>query len=486
MRLGAKLNTIGDCAFGGAATNITVASGNKKYSSTNGLLMNKDKTTVIQVPGNKRGALKIPDGVVKCQKKALYHSHISSITLPDSMTKCDAYLFDNCIKLMDINLPATLTKLNMGSWFTSDYLSSDNISSINIPKSNTVYASHDGVLYTKDKKKMLFYPVNKRGTLKLPKELKNLNRNLNTNRLTDIKIPNSNTKFTTKNGLLFDKKVQYLKRVPLKRTEITLPATVKSAGYLENIQSTCNLKSVKVAKMNKNYYSIDGVLFDDYHNTLTFYPPKKSGAYVIPESTRYIDDTAFQYANQLTSLTISKNVKRSSYNIYQFTNCSKLKTVIVKQGKLNTIKMRFRNCDALRTIDLPSSIMNMEIKGLNRNITIKGWSNTNAPDIAKKAKCKFVSKGSAPSMVGNIKIKKIVDKYEISWTPADSADGYQVYTRYETIATVKGRNTTKCVVKDIYDYYEYSSPKIYVRAYKNNGKTKTYGKARSYKMKEKY
>jgi len=93
---------------------INVGSGNTVYSSQDGVLYNKAKTTLILYPRRKTG----------------------TFTIPDSVTSIENSAFSNC---------EFLTAINVGS-------------------GNTAYSSQDGVLYNKAKTTLILYPAGKPGS----------------------------------------------------------------------------------------------------------------------------------------------------------------------------------------------------------------------------------------------------------------------------------------------------------------------------------
>lgn len=471
-----KVEKISSGAFKAAATRFQVASKNKFYSSKNGVLYNKKGTRLIQVPTNATGTLHIPKEVKKINRNSLRYCEIKKLVFAKGITTLDKYIFQDMNRLQTIVLPETLSELKYDS-VSPAYLNCNHITSIQIAQTNPHFSSVDGVLYNKDQSKMLFYPIGKKGELTLPDNLRKLNYQLKTNKLTSIQVTANNSKFTSVDGVLYDNRTRKMLCYPLYKGTYRIPKSVNDVNYLYQIQDIVKLKSIQVSGKNNKFYAKDGVLFSNSNDTLLYYPPQKAGAYVVPESTAYIDPDAFNYAKKLTKLTISKNVSRHAYTTYSFENCSNLQEIVVKQGKLNSINMSFWYCDKLKKITLPSSIMTMNMYGLPEGVTIYGWNNTKAKSIAKKAKCKFVSLGTIPNKVSGIRVKKIIDKYQISWNASSNVSGYQVYTKYETIADIKGSSNTKCNIKDIEDY-----DTIYIRAYTIKNKKKIYGKAAKYSV----
>ena len=133
--------------------------------------------------------------------------------------------------------------------------------------------------------------------------------------------------------------------------DVELPA---SLTYLGSQVFVCRqLESILVAAENPNYCSIDGVLFPKDMSALIAYPASKStgGEYVIPESVRSINDTAFCYA-KLDNIVLPSNLEEIGYSAFWgswiediilpasvsfigediFGNCTWLDTVNVTEG----------------------------------------------------------------------------------------------------------------------------------------------------------
>ena len=87
---------------------------NSNYCSVDGVLFNKDKTTLIQYPGGKQGAYTIPNSVTSIGYEAFAGCSVTSVTIPNSVTSIEEYAFEGCTGLtsvtIEVETPPTLGK----------------------------------------------------------------------------------------------------------------------------------------------------------------------------------------------------------------------------------------------------------------------------------------------------------------------------------------------------------------------------------------
>ena len=116
-----NVTSIGDGAFSGCTglTSINVASDNSNYCSVDGVLFNKDKTTLIQYPGGKQGAYTIPNSVTSIGHYAFFGcSGLISLTIPNSVTSIGWWAFSYCSGLTSVTIPNSVTSI--GSYAFQD------------------------------------------------------------------------------------------------------------------------------------------------------------------------------------------------------------------------------------------------------------------------------------------------------------------------------------------------------------------------------
>lgn len=85
---------------------------NTFYSSADGVLFDKDQTTLILCPGSKAGAYQIPDSVKIISGASFYGcSELTSVTVPENVTSINEGAFDGCSELTTVTLPAGLKSI---------------------------------------------------------------------------------------------------------------------------------------------------------------------------------------------------------------------------------------------------------------------------------------------------------------------------------------------------------------------------------------
>lgn len=134
--------------------------------------------------------------------------------------------------------------------------------------------------------------------------------------------------------------------------KVSISDTVKKLDL--NAFSGCTaLEVFAVEDGNEAYASADGVLFNAGKTLLISCPVGKTGAYTVPETVTEIEKSAFA-ASGVESVSVSDAVNAVGEGA--FSNCSKLKSVVLPKGLKELKKSLFSGCSALEAISIPDSV----------------------------------------------------------------------------------------------------------------------------------
>ena len=332
---------------------IDVDKKNKKYSSLNGVLYNKKKTSILYYPSNnKQKSYKMPKSVKNYNGITVFiNKNLQTITLNRNI---------NSFYLEQMKLPA--------------------LKNIHVSRDNKKLSSKNGVLYDKKKTWLISYPDSKpQKTYTIPNSVQYINEDVfkNNKKLENFKVSKKHKHFSTVNGVLLNKKKTTIIKYPAgnKRKTYTTPSsvtTVKEKAFtnannlvtiniskkitnLNENQGECiydwdiftnckKLKNIKVNKDNKAYTDINGILYDKEKIRLINYPRGKTQkSYTIPKSVIVIIDNFKNHKHLKNLISTSKVFKagvvhQNNKTIIQFEfkfndGSTTLKKVNINQGE---------------------------------------------------------------------------------------------------------------------------------------------------------
>lgn len=141
-------------------------------------------------------------------------------------------------------------------------------------------------------------------------------------------VDSSNKNFTSVNGVLYDKQKTTIVRYPSSSTatEFTIGKDVKEI-YNGAFEGAKNIKKFKVEKGNTNFVTVNGVLYSKDLTRLVAYPPADSSVteFAVPQSVTSIDLGAFSQSKYLKKVYILPEIKE--IKMHTFYNCSNLEEV---------------------------------------------------------------------------------------------------------------------------------------------------------------
>ena len=358
VSIGKSCTTISATAFNNATKleKITVSADNEKYSSVDGALLNKEKTSIILYPKSKSGEFVIPDTVTSIADRAFSSCpNLTKITIGANVESVGAYAFSSCSALTDVvfkdstikkkviglyafyNCQA-LSNVDFGNGVTSigsfAFMIDKSLESIEFPDSlesigRCAFSCYDygttGSYFASNLKSVKFGS----GLKSIADYAFYENRALNTVKFTGVALTSIGRESFCNIAI----------------TELDLSGTDTSidreAFYNCNSLETVKLSGVKTIGQN------------------AFYNCRKLTSVELSENLTTIESGAFQCCVALKNIDIPNKVTKLNDNT--FSNCSSLKNVSIGSG-----------CTSISTtaFDGTSSIDRITVSEDNKNYTV--------------------------------------------------------------------------------------------------------------------
>ena len=244
--------------------------------------------------------IEVPDSVITIGENIFGKSTVASgIVTPGNETTSGATDNDESENSNSVNYSNNVT-------YTGRYRNRTSLERINVDINNEYYISIEGVLFNKDKTRLIRYPASKRDiTYTIPNSVTSIDNEAFTNCcfLEKIVVSSSISRIEADTFALCQN---------LKNIEIPQSVTYIDQSAFNGADS---IESIVVDSNNDKYLSIDGVLFNKDKTNLIKYPAKKSNIeYTIPNEVTCIKKHAFENCSNLKSVIIPKSVKEIEKN----------------------------------------------------------------------------------------------------------------------------------------------------------------------------
>ena len=356
-------------------TEIKVASENSNYVSVNGVLYNKDKTTIICYPAGKKGNnYKIPDGVTKVDSSAFIGcSSLTSITIPNGVTSIGDSAFEDCTSLKSITIPNSVTSIG-----DSAFEDCTSLTSITIPNGVTSIgdSAFEGCtsltsITLPDSVTSIgfgaFIGCSSLTSITIPDSVTCIGDSAfnGCTSLTSITIPDSVTSIgesafsgcSSLASITIPDSVMSIGNDAFHEcsslTSITIPNSVTSIGDYAFLGCS-RLTAIDVNTDNKDYTSVNGVLFYNDKTIICYPAGKKGNNYKIPDGVTSICRYAFSGCTSLTSITIPDSVTEIGGSAFE--NCSSLTSITIPDSVTSIGIGAFVGCSSLTSIMIPDNV----------------------------------------------------------------------------------------------------------------------------------
>lgn len=365
---------------------ITADADNPVYSTKDGVLYNKDFSTLIYCPMLRSGEFVVDDTVTTISSAAFQaRKNLTSIIIPDSVTSIGTGAFTNCAALKTVDIGKGVTSIGLEA-----FAGLTTLPKFTIDSENTAYAVEDGVLYDKAITKIVGYPGAKTEYI-MPNTVTALDSSqfkatriqkitfssgLKTipgqafwnSTIQEVVIPSEITLIDAK---AFGK-CYSLRKVTMSPETISWNAFILCTS-LTDVDFGNNLKTIgqeafknsaiKQANFPETLTSISAGAFANCNNLTKV---------VLPDSLTLIGGSAFGNCGSLTDITIGSGLRNlngfsgctalttinipgtvKTIDVTAFNSCTNLKTIVFNEGTTNI--SGFKGCTALTEINFPST-----------------------------------------------------------------------------------------------------------------------------------
>ena len=318
--------SIGNSAFAGctALSAIEVGPGNQEYTSVDGVLYNKAKTTLVQCPGGREGTFLIPLGVTTIGWEAFkLCTALNAVVMPDTLTSIGGWAFASCEKLTSMTIP-----LGVGSIGDYSFSSCTALNTVTIPESVTSIGES------------AFYECTSLISIHIPENTTSVGNGAfaRCTALIALEVSETNPAYISVDGVLYDRSFTTLIQYPGGKVgAFAIPTGIGSIGdysfgfssALTNVSMPLSIGSIG-----------DGAFFDCASLTTA----SMGGGVTL------IGNETFTGCTSLASVTIPDSV--ISIGKRAFFDCISLTAVTIPHGVTSLGEEAFARCTSLTSISV--------------------------------------------------------------------------------------------------------------------------------------
>ncbi len=310
---------------------------------------NKEQANAVDIPSTYQGkqvtivgmmafmndkikSITIAEGITTLKSYCFWGTGIATITLPDSVTVCEKNAFQQSVNLETVNLGCGLTEIPERMFYQCG-----NLKHINIPDCITSignYAFAETGLET--------FSI-KSASINIGKyafsKCENLQKIIFEEGVENIMSVLSGYHFSNCSNL----------------TEIQLPSTVNTI-YKYFFNNAPSLQSIKVDEANETFCSKNGILYDKSLTKIIKVPQGIKGVIDIPEGITSITAETFWYCSGITGINLPNTVKSVGQNAFTATS---IKSMVFPDSVKTISKNVFNKCAELKSVHIGSGVTSL-------------------------------------------------------------------------------------------------------------------------------
>ena len=329
----------------------------------------------------------IPDSVTSIGSYAFYFcTNLRSVTIPDNVTEIYERAFYHCTSLKSVTIPASVKYIGPEAFGYGIYDDEHTIvDGFSINYTKNTYGHYYATKYGFSSETCLVTEELDNGTLAIKgyagvDKIFTVPSEINGKKVTEIgdsvfkdcliltsvTIPNSVTSvgdrafwgcanltsITIPGSVMSIGFIAFSDCSSLK--SVTIPDSVTSIG--DSAFGDCtSLTAIDVTIGNKNYTSVNGVLFNKDKTELICYPAGKTDkSYIIPDSVISMGYSAFRSCVNLTRIIIPDSLTEIGINAFR--GCTSLTSITIPNSVTSIGDWAFGGCTSLTSITIPNSV----------------------------------------------------------------------------------------------------------------------------------
>ena len=355
--------------------------------------------------------IELPHSLKKIESSAFHNcSSLRSIRIPGSVKSLDGFLcfwkceglreieieegvevlnsvFSDCTSVKTIVIPNSLKNVDGYSFECMPALKN-----IVLAKDNPNFVFIDGVLYSKDIKRLIRYLPKRESTFEVPQSVRTIDKMAfrNCRHLEEIILHDSIREIdcfafehcTKLKKIVLSSKLKKLGNNTFfgcsSLSEVVIPDGLIDIGWwnfggckslthlhlpgtLRHISTGCasSIRSYTVSSNNKYLTTIDGIVYNKKVTKLLAVPKEIALKTIkIPQTVTEIDSVAFSDCKKIKHIILPKGLKKIGHSVFE--NCISLQSIELPNGIEVIPERAFYGCKALKTIKLPHKLRRIE------------------------------------------------------------------------------------------------------------------------------